>query len=191
MHLGDQLDAAGIAWRAYAESAGGPCVTADVTASHYATRHVPFLYYDDVRTNHARCVQRVRDFGDFGADLTAGTYRYSMITPNLCHDMHDACGGDNVANGNAWLMGQLPAFLARPGFAPGGRDVLFIVWDEQDNSIGSEPIALIVISPLARTHATTATTYNHYSLLATIEDGLGVGRIAHTVGATPIHDVWR
>jgi acid phosphatase len=191
MHLGDQLEAAGIAWRAYAEGAGAPCATADNDTAHYAVKHVPFLYYDNVRTNASRCTQRVRDYSDLAADLTAGTYRFSYITPNLCHDMHDSCGGDSVANGDAWLMANVPRILARPGFAAGGTDVLFIVWDEEETLSRGDPIPFIAISPLVRAGGTASATFNHYSFLATVQDGLGLPRIANSRSAMPITGFWR
>ena len=190
-HLGDDLDVAGIPWREYAESMGSPCnVDGGVL---FAANHVPFLYYDDVSTNSGRCQQRVRDFTDFAADL-AGTsgplIRFSLISPNICNDMHTVCTGDAVKQGDAWLATQVPLLLATPGFAAGGRDVLFIVGDELPAAQGSGPMPFIVVSPLAKA-GPTAGAYNHYSLLATIEDGLGLPRLGNAEASPTIADVWR
>lgn len=190
-HLGDQLDTAGIAWREYAEGMGTPCNAVDNGGRHYAAKHVPFLYFDNVFSDMTRCTARVRDYRDFAADLTAGTYRFSYIAPDLCNDMHDACGGDAVGNGDMWSMTNVPPILATPGFAAGGTDVLFIVWDEEDFSIGHSPLPFIVVSPLVRAGASTAAMINHYSLLATWQDGLGVPRLGMSTAATPITDIWR
>jgi hypothetical protein len=179
---------------------GTPCNTAD--SGNYVARHVPFLYYNNVRTDAARCALRVRDFGDFAGDLAAGTFRFSMISPNLCDDMHgngvigalDTCGGtSDTNNGDVWLSNLVRTLLARPGFQAGGTDALFIVWDEENGSTGSEPIPLIVVSPLVRRGSTTAMAYDHYSLLATIESGLGASRVGGTeaLAAHTISDVWR
>jgi hypothetical protein len=94
-------------------------------------------------------------------------------------------------NGDTWLSTEVPHILARPGFQPGGTDVLFIVWDEESFGLTSNPMPLIVVSPLVRSGMPTATMYDHYSLLATIEDGLGLGRIANAATASVIDDVWR
>jgi hypothetical protein len=194
-HLGDELDVAGIAWREYAESMGAPCnpLGAD-GGTLFAAAHVPFLYYDDVFTNSGRCQQRVRDFGDFAGDLASpsGTpIRFSLVSPNVCNDMHSNCTGDAVKQGDTWLADHVPAILATPGFAAGGRDALFIVGDELPAALGSGPMPFVVASPLAKAGATTAGTYNHYSLLATIEDGLGLPRLGNSEGSATIADVWR
>jgi phosphatidylinositol-3-phosphatase len=194
-HLGDELDVASIPWREYAESMGAPCNPAGVDGGNlFAANHVPFLYYDDVSNNAGRCQQRVRDFADFAGDLagTSGvTIRFSLVSPNLCNDMHSNCSGDPVKQGDLWLAAQVPLLLATPGFAPGGRDVLFIVGDELPAALGSGPMPFVVVSPLAKAGLPTAGTYNHYSLLATIEDGLGLARLGNAEASATIADVWR
>src|SRR5204863_5650843 len=52
--LVDQLEGAGITWRAYMESMPEPCSTA-ITAGRYAMKHDPFMYYTDVRDAVDRC----------------------------------------------------------------------------------------------------------------------------------------
>ena len=190
-HIGDQLDVAGISWREYGESMGSPCNITDSSGDHYAAKHLPFLYYTNVLGDDARCTEHVRDFGDFAADLAAATYRYTMISPNLCSDMHDNCGGDPVEHGDTWASENVAPILATDGFLPGGRDALFIVWDEQDGSVGHAPIPFIVVSPLIDAGTVTEALYDHYSLLATWEDGFGLPRLGHAAEATPIADIWR
>jgi phosphatidylinositol-3-phosphatase len=193
-NLGDQLDAVNVEWREYAQSMGTPCNP--TLAAPYAPKHVPFLYYADVYSDSARCTQRVRDYGDFAADLAAGTYRYAFISPNLCNDMHGdpSCPSSpsEIAQGDTWLSQEVPKILATPGFAANGKDVLFIVWDEQTGSTGgsSIPMVLIVVSPLAKKGASN-TPYTHESLLATIEDAFSVGRLGGAATATPITDMWK
>jgi hypothetical protein len=194
-HIGDDLDVAQIPWREYAESMGAPCNPAGIDGGTlFAANHVPFLYYDDVFMNAGRCQQRVRDFGDFAADV-AGTsglaVRFALVSPNLCNDMHSNCTGDPVKQGDVWLAAQVPALLATPGFAANGSDVLFIVGDELPAALGSGPMPFVVVSPLARAGGVTAGAYNHYSLLATIEDGLGLPRLGNAEASATIADVWR
>ncbi len=190
-HLGDQLDSAGIQWREYAEGMGAPCNATGVDAgANFAVSHVPFLYYDDVYTAPARCTNRVRDYGDFAADLTSGAYAFSLISPDSCHDMQNDCTGNAILQGDDWLSTNAASILATAGFSAGGRDVLFVVWDEAGTDLGTPPLPLIVVSPLAK-HVSTGTAYTHYSLLATIEDGLGVPRLGSAMGATAIADTWR
>lgn len=189
-HLADQMEAAGITWREYGEGMTEPCHSANVSATHFAARHIPFMYYANVLSDTARCTAHVRDFADFPADM--GSYRFTMISPNLCSDMHDTCGGNAVTHGDDWASTNLAPILTQPGFAAGGRDVLFIVWDEEDTSLTAVPLPFIVVSPLVAAPGTvTAARYDHYALLATWEDALGLDRMNHAAAATPIADIWR
>ncbi len=189
-HLGDQLETAGLTWMDYAEDMGSPCNTAN--AGDYVARHVPFLYFENVQTDAARCNAHVVDYGGFAADLTAGPASYSLIAPNLVHDMHNPVtgGATNLANGNAWLTGNVPRILESPAFTDGGLFV--IVWDEDDLSgvlAPDDPIALIVMSPYAKHGGYVSTTRaDHSSLLATIEDGLGLDRLGSAASASPLSD---
>ncbi len=190
-NLADEIESAGKDWRNYAENMGAAC---NVTASgSYAPKHVPFLYYPDVQGNAARCDQHVVDFAGFAQDLAAGPAAFDFLTPNLTDDMHDpviGSGPQNVTNGDDWLAGQLPAILASQAFQDGG--ILFIVWDEDDDSgafVKDAPIGLWVISPLAKQGGYVSQVHaDHYSLLATIQDGLGLPRLGLSVPATPLAD---
>ncbi|MGH7295817.1 MAG: alkaline phosphatase family protein [Polyangiaceae bacterium] len=195
-HLGDELDGASVTWREYSEGAGGPCATKNNNAAHYATKHVPFLYYTDLASNSATCQDRVRDYGDLAGDLAAGPRRFNMISPNLCDDMHDSCAPTNngIAQGDAWLGTEVPKLLATPGFQAGGKDVLFIVWDEQTGSTGGAgtPMLCIAVGPLVKPGSTSSQAYTHESLLATFEDTFGVVRLNNAAQVpSPINDLWK
>jgi len=189
-HLGDQLEAAGLSWMDYAEDMGTPCNTEN--AGDYVARHVPFLYYPNVQGDAARCVAHVVDYAGFRADLAADAPTYSLIAPNLVHDMHDPIisGSSNLANGDTWLAGNVPAILESAAYMAGG--LLVVVWDEDDLSgtlAPDDPIGLIVMSPFAAHGGYLSTTHaDHSSLLATIEDGLGLERLGSATAATPLSD---
>jgi hypothetical protein len=190
-NLADELEAAGLSWREYAEGMGAPCDLTGVDGGvDFAPSHVPFFYYDDVYTASGRCVEHVRDYGDFAADLASGSYAYAMISPDTCHDMQALCSASEVLQGDDWLSINVPPILATAGFSSGGHDALFIVWDEPGTDINPPPMPLIVVSPLARA-TTTGASYTHDSLLATIEDGFGVARLGNSAGVAPIADVWK
>ena len=69
MNIADQLETAGKSWMAFGEDMGTPCNLTD--SGNYAQRHVPFLYYDDIQTNAARCNAHVVDFSNFSPDSAA------------------------------------------------------------------------------------------------------------------------
>lgn len=177
-HLGDQLEAAGLSWKDYGEDMGSPCNMS--IAGDYAPKHVPFLYYENVQNDSARCQAHVVDYSHFAADLAAPA-TYSLIAPNLVHDMHDPItgGATNLANGEAWLAANVPPILASAAYTQGG--LLIIAWDEDDLSgilAPDDPIPFILISPFAKHGGFVSTVRaDHRSLLATIEDGLGLPRL--------------
>src|SRR5215212_650869 len=96
-NLVDQLETAGISWKAYMEGLPAPCSDAHV-AGAYAKKHDPFMYFADVRGEPGRCA-KVVPFAELDADLAAGRLpRLVFITPDLEHDMHGAGeGGDDAA----------------------------------------------------------------------------------------------
>jgi hypothetical protein len=188
--LAADLDAASVPWRAYAEDMGTACNQTD--SGDYAVRHVPFLYFDDVTTDANACADHVVDFTAFSGDLAAGPRRFTYIAPNLTDDMHNPfpAGAQNLANGDTWLSQQVPAITASPAFQNGG--LLVIVWDEDDNSGGlfgsDDPIPMFVLSPYTRGAYPGPNHADHYALLATIEDGLGLPRLGNAGQATPLAD---
>jgi len=65
--------------------------------------------------------------------------------------------------------------------------VLFITWDEDDGSTDNQVMTLVVAPGAGRRSSTRR--YTHYSLLATVEDLLGVGRLGQAAGAAPMSDL--
>jgi hypothetical protein len=187
-NLADQLETAGKSWMAFGEDMGAPCNLTD--SGNYAVRHVPFLYYDDIQTNAQRCQTHVVDFTNYDPKKP---HAFDYIAPNLVDDMHDPnlnpdlSHTKNIANGDAWLGPQVDAIVASPEFAKGR--LLVVAWDEDDNSgaiFKDDPIPMFVISPYAKGGGyVSAVTADHYSLLATIEDGLGLPRLGQAAQARP------
>jgi hypothetical protein len=138
--------------------------------------HNPFVYFDD-QTNYrsstsAGCISHVRPFTQLAHDLEYNTVaRYNFITPNICDDMHDSCGGNAIAHGDAWLKKTVPIILNSTAYRSAG--VLFITWDEA--AVGNGPIPMIVLSPYAKgNHYSNSTYYTHGSTLRTIQEIFGV-----------------
>jgi hypothetical protein len=173
--LVDQLEAHRMSWRGYMESMPKPCFhqTAD-ELGRYAQRHNPFAYLTEVWSRPARC-RRVVPFSELRDDMRHGMPRFSWITPNLCHDMHD-CG---VAVGDRWLRRTVPPLLR----ALGPNGVLIITFDEGTtdesccNGAHGGRIATILAGDGARRSATYDQPVDHYSTLATIESLLGLPKL--------------
>jgi hypothetical protein len=176
-NLADQIEAANKTWGAFGESMGTACNVVDGT--NYAVRHVPFLYYDDVQTNTARCMSHVVDYSLF---KVASPPDFTYIAPNLIDDMHNPLPATqkNITDGDTWIGPVVTQITGSAAYKEGGLFV--IVWDEDDGSGGitgsNDPIPIFVLSPYAKSGGYMSTlTMDHYSLLATIEDGMGLPRL--------------
>jgi hypothetical protein len=172
--LVDQLDQAHESWRAYMEDLPHPCFTG-AQAGEYAKKHDPFAYYVRVTESAARC-RGIVPLTRLSADERSGSLpRFLWITPNLCHDMHDC----SVRTGDTFLSKLLPPLLR----ALGPRGLLFVTWDEGVSDDGCCRLAsgghipTVVAGGLARGGARLRTPVDHYSVLQTIEDLLGLPRL--------------
>jgi hypothetical protein len=180
-NIADRIEGAGRTWKAYMEAMPAPCGTSD--SSTYATRHNPFIYYNDIRNDPTRCANHVVPYSSLAADLasTSTTPSYAWITPDVCNDMHD-CG---VSVGDTWLKNNLPAILSSPAWTT-QRSLLLLTWDE-----GTTPndVATLMIGPSVVPGYQSPTAYSHYSLLNTVESAWGLSPLTSNDGnATPMTD---
>jgi hypothetical protein len=168
----DQLTNAGISWKAYLENYPAPCFTG-ASAGAYAKRHNPFIYYNDIAQNPARCRHLV-GFGALSADLSAGRLpTYAWITPNVCNDTHDC----SVAVGDRFLAHTVPSLLRELG--PHG--FLVLTWDEGSSNASccggvarGGQIATVVAGPDVIAGSRERSPVDHYGVLATIERALAL-----------------
>lgn len=202
-HLTAQLEKAGISWKAYAEDiAGTSCPL--VSQGLYGAKHTPQLFFDDVTDTNdessMHCIDHVRPYGELAADLASGSVaRYNFITPNLCNDMHGELGFDCpfaisnlVKRGDDWLAAEVPKILASKAYQDGG--VLFVMWDEGDESLGSDasdgPIPFFVLSPKAKVGYASTTPFTHSSYLRTVERIFGVPYLRGAQGSNDLAEMF-
>jgi len=182
-NLADSLEQADLSWKAYAE--GLP--RAGWTGSHagrYAKKHVPFLYFRDIVSKPAR-LQHVVPLRQLSRDLASGQLpAFSLIVPNLCHDMHDC----SVEDGDKWLGSFLTPLLRNPQLED---SVVFLVADEPTELNPGAPVAALALGPLVKTSSRYPARSSHYALLRTIEDAWGLPRLGHSAQARPITGIWR
>ena len=167
-NLFSQVKSAGRQWRSYQESAPGNCSSA--TTSLYAVKHDPAPYYTNLAADCGNwdVPMGTTSGGTFLNDLNAGALpAFTSITPNLCNDTHDC----SVATGDQWLASWVPKILDGPNYRA-GNTVLFLMWDE---GTADDRIPAIVVSPFTRVGLTAGTRFDHYSLLRTTEQLLGIG----------------
>ncbi|HEX8973013.1 alkaline phosphatase family protein [Oryzihumus sp.] len=166
----------------------------------YATRHNPFMYFHSV-IDSPSCADHVVDLSALPSDLGSAstTPNLSYITPNLCDDGHDSPCVDGrpggLASADEWLKTWVPRITSSPAFQQDG--MLVITFDESDGpqsdataccgegpgpnaalpgitGMGGGKVGALVLSRFTKPGTVSSTSYNHYSLLASIEDLFGV-----------------
>jgi len=175
-NIGDSLETAGKTWKAYAESMPSACFVGD--SYPYAQKHNPFVYYNDIRNNSTRCKAHDVPYTQLATDLQSAstTPNYAFITPNMCNDMHDC----TVDTGDRWLSQQVPTILGSPAFTT-QSSLLAITWDEDDSS-GANQVATILVGSGIAAGSQSSVLYDHYNLLRTAEDALGLSTLTSIDG---------
>ena len=183
-HVGDLLERAGRTWKAYAEGYPGGCFLG-ASAGAYVRKHVPFLSFENVQTNPARC-QRIVDASALASDVENGTLPdYGLYIPDLNNDGHDT----GVAFADAWLARTFGPWLQDPRFTGG---LLFVVTFDESSAATPNHVYTVLHGPGVVPGSTSAARYDHYSLLRTIEDTFGLGTLGeHDATASAIAGVWR
>jgi hypothetical protein len=172
-------------WGAYAESMIKPCQLQ--FKAPYAASHNPAVYYRSLTA----CTANDVGVGQLSQDLSADTLpAFVMITPNMCHSMHSC----SVRTGDAWLAKMMATLVASPAYQAGST-VIFVTFDE-GNDGGSNRCAtnthdqgchvpLFVISPYTEPGTRSEALFNHYSLLRTTEELLGIDTfLGHAANAS-------
>jgi hypothetical protein len=181
-----QVRARGGSWNAYNESMPAACDleggSGSNPAGNYAPKHNPAAYYLPLRGD---CRRRDVALGSPSSGAFAHALKsdalaaFTFITPNLCNDTHDC----PVSTGDAWLARWLPAIVSSRAYRAGSV-AIFVTWDEGEGG-GSDDCALnttdagchipmLVVSPSTPRGARSALLFNHYSLLKTTEQLLGI-----------------
>jgi hypothetical protein len=187
--IAESLQAKGMTWKTYQEDMPTPCYMRDTAGTTYAIKHNPFLYFQSIRSDPAKCNQVV-PLTQLDTDLQSGNVpNFSFITPNLIHDMHDG----TVAGGDEWLAGFLPKLLESDAYKQNG--LIFITFDEGTTNDGccgyadGGRIPLIALAPNGQAGQHATAPASQYDLLRTIEDLWGLDRLGHTADPT-VHPMW-
>ncbi|HEX4066705.1 MAG TPA: alkaline phosphatase family protein [Acidobacteriaceae bacterium] len=172
----------GYNWRAYEEdmpSAGYQGLYGGADGNYYR-RHNPLIDFSDVcpgtgqDTNSVPYTQMAEDFSQ------NDTANYAYVTPDAIDDAHSA----SLQVADDWLQDHVPQILARPEFGPGGDGILFIVWDESNDTDnrcsasvsqgcgGRTPT--LVIGPGVKKGYKSTTFYRNENVLATVCAAMGL-----------------
>ena len=212
-NIATQLMAAGKTWKGYFQNlppipssgvvmtgpkANGPYAFKWPSNSDalYASKHNPFVNFTGTQNELSNMVPDTQ----LGTDLATGRLpNFSYVVPDQCHDMHGigACGDQNelIATGDQYV-GQLVTMIKQSNVWQQGRNAIVITWDEDDfsdqgqsgtgccgSNVGGGHVVTIVITNTSPHHVVDNTPYNHYSLLASLEQAFGLPCIANACDA--------
>ncbi|WP_233843765.1 alkaline phosphatase family protein [Dyella sp. 2HG41-7] len=218
--IANQLTRAGLSWKAYMEDMGADLSREAATCAHpaigavditehaapndqYATKHNPFVYFHSIIDSKSSCNSHVVNLDHLANDLAhiSTTANFVYITPNLCHDGHDAPCKNGEQGGlisaDAFLRAWVPRIVDSPAFKQDG--LLIITFDEGNDGTsccnekplpgGPQPggkigpgggqIGAVMLSPYIAPGTVSKVEYNHYSLLRSLEDIFGLSHLGY------------
>ncbi len=183
-----------------------PALSQSDVVKLYAAKHNPFVYFQSTQegTNRRNTLRNTVGFEALYADLGSGNVpTFSFIAPNQCNDQHGRgnagafCNFDPTSNGtqaglNPALIQQgdvtvrrlVTAIHKSPAWQQ-GRNAIVLLWDENDYSLAPNTNqVLAVVDTNYGTHGVqSARFYTHFSLLKSIESGLGLPCLNHACDA--------
>jgi hypothetical protein len=185
----DQLEAAKLTWKGYFQSMPisgytGTCYPA-TDLCLYASKHNGFLNFAHVQHSPEEMSNLVPDT-QLATDLKSGTPpNFAFIVPDQCHDLHGisgTCTGDQLGEQtDEYLKATLDKIMGSDLWAQ-GQTAIVVTFDEGKSNLGccdaipgGGQVATIVIRNHQDGPMRDPALYNHYSLVATIQEAFGLG----------------
>ena len=204
-NLMSQLEGAGKTWRGYFQNMPYPgyrgycypdkCNGIPDADTQYVTKHNGIVNFANLQTPAE--LGKMFPFTQLSADLAAGSVpNFSYIVPDECHDMHGAppwcVDSDNTGTvQQSWLIAQGDKFVGSVvnlitsySVWKSGNNAIVVTFDE--GNIATSQIATIVIANHGPRGVTDNTSYNHYSLLASLQQTFGLGCLVNSCTSTPM-----
>ncbi|CAO3565639.1 unnamed protein product [Mortierella alpina] len=169
----DLLEKKNLSWKAYQEDMPTACYKGYENEGLYFRKHSPFIIFDSIANNPARC-NNIVPATQLQQDIAAGSIpNYSFYTPNMIHDGHNT----TVADASKWLSGFLPPLLANTTF--NNNTLVVLTFDEtEDYKVPNRVWTVLLGDVVANLKNTTDSTfYTHYSLLSTVESNWDLGNL--------------
>ena len=213
--IANQLAAAHRSWKGYMEDMGNDPARESATCGHprlgasdrtetatptdqYAAKHDPFVYFHAI-IDSASCAANVVPLSRLAGDLASAerTPNLVFISPDLCHDGHDARCADGeqpggLGSADRFLSRLVPLITRSPAFRDG---LLIVTFDEAGDDDATaccdEPTGpnttrpgisgpgggrtgAVLLSPFIQAGTVSDVPYNHYALLKSIEQIFGL-----------------
>src|SRR5262252_6241736 len=188
-NIGDLIGARHETWKAYLQSANGPCD--DTVHKYYWNDDEPMTYFADVRGQPGYCAAHLPPLPALRTDLAsaATTPNFTWVAPDDCADM-EGCG---IRAGDRFLATELGAIMRSPAWRT-QRSLAIITFDEDgyDHEHPAQRVLTLMLgSDGVRPGYVSHVRYTHYSLLRTIEGALGLGTLTRNDRyAQPVNDVF-
>jgi hypothetical protein len=204
-----QLEQAGKTWKGYFQGMPYPgyrgycypdkCNGIPDSDTQYVSKHNGVVNFLNMQTPKA--FARMVPFAQLASDLAAGTVpSLSYIVPDECHDSHgappwcvDSGPIDSVQQNR--LIAQMDAFaggivdkITSSSTWLAGNNAIVITFDEGANATAK--IATIVITNHGPRGVNDNTSYNHYSLLASLQHAFGLGCLRNSCTANPMANLF-
>lgn len=130
--IADQLQAAGITWKAFMGAMPSDCDTSDAGGSGgYGVRHNPFVYFPRGRTG-PQCGNDAPATGLLTALTSPAPPDFVFYSPSICQNGGNDASCSTIANGDRFLAEKIAAIMATPWYRNGGTIIL--TWDEAADS---------------------------------------------------------
>ncbi len=208
-NLMSQLEAAGKTWRGYFQNMPYPgyrgycypdkCNGIPDADTLYVAKHNGIVNFANLQTPTE--LGKMFPLTHLSADLAAGTVpNFSYIVADECHDMHGAppwcvdSGSTNsvqqsflISQGDAFVGSVVNEITSSPMWQS-GNNAIVVTFDE-GNTANSQ-ILTIVISSHGVRGVQDKTSFNHFSLLASLQQTFGLGCLLNSCTAAPMTNLF-
>lgn len=185
----NEVKLSGHQWRSYSESMPSNCYHADYPPApnaYYTVHHEPAVYYADIAADCKNwdVPQGTATSGAMISDINSGNLpAFAFVGPNDDGGCR-TCGGDvDPQKLDGYLREWLPHIFATRSYRA-GKTAIFITWDESD-STSSNQVAMIAVAPSIPAGTQSPVAFNHYSLLRSIQEMLGISNLLGSAATAP------
>ncbi|MCU1304669.1 MAG: hypothetical protein JWQ87_4953 [Candidatus Sulfotelmatobacter sp.] len=154
----------------------------------YLIRHNPFAMLSDIAGNPLVANATIWPFTQFASDLASNSLpEFSFVVPNIDDDAHDG----TPQQADAWLETNVIVPLSNSSaFGSGGDGILVVDFDEaadSDTTNGGGHVSPVLWGPNVNQGfaQTSATLYQHQSMLRTVMDALQLSNPPGAAASAP------
>jgi hypothetical protein len=204
-----ELEAAGYTWKAYLQGSPyngyrGYCFPSKCNGipdadTQYVEKHNGIPFFANMQTPSEWAKEQ--PYSQLQTDLGRGDVpNFAFIEPDECHDMHGAppwcVDSDNPFTvDDNWLQSNADKFVgetvnaitsAKFWMNPDQNNAIVLTWDEGDEA-GSQVVTIVITNHGPR-GLQDATSYNHYSLNASLTAAFGLACLGASSPQPPFGD---